>query len=182
MKRYPPLALEHCTAAGEALDAEINRQWCKNTGLEIYEGYGQTESILLCCNYKGHQVRPGSMGLPAPGVSLRVITKAGTETDTNEEGDIAVLINNGKTPFVGLFDGYLGDNGELTRPEKTSVINGKTLRWYLTGDKATRDEDGYLWFVGRADDVINSSGYRIGLFVSPYSSLRQLTDARSFRS
>jgi medium-chain acyl-CoA synthetase len=164
LKEYPPLALSHCTAAGEALDGEVIKQWHQLTGLEIHDGYGQTESVLLCGNFGKTPIRPGSMGTPAPGVPLYIITSTGAEAAVGEEGDIAVLLCNkdGKSSFFGIFDGYLNDDNSLTRNEKIFTKNGETKTWYLTGDKAKRDIDGYFWFVGRSDDVINSSGYRIG--------------------
>lgn len=118
----------------------------------------------MCGNYGGFEVRLGSMGKPIPGVPLYVINPAGQETPANEEGELALLVADGDSPsnFFGIFDGYVHDNGEATRNERISTLHGKIRKWYLTGDKAKRDKDGYLWFVGRADDVINSSGYRIG--------------------
>ncbi|KAH6641944.1 hypothetical protein C7974DRAFT_326729 [Boeremia exigua] len=165
-KQNRPKALVHCTAAGEALDAEVTRRWQQMTGLEIHEGYGQTETILLCGNLKGSIIRPGSMGKPAPGVPLHVITSTGADTADGEEGDMAVLLSAGKdkSDFFGIFDGYVESGTTVHREEKTYTTNGEVKTWYLTGDKAYRDEDGYIWFVGRADDVINTSGYRIGPF------------------
>ncbi|KAL1959494.1 hypothetical protein VTO42DRAFT_1939 [Malbranchea cinnamomea] len=173
-RKHPPRALAHCTAAGEALNPSVIEQWRALSGLTIRDGYGQTEMILLCGNYDGLAVRPGSMGKPIPGVPLRVINSAGEETAPGEEGDIAILLDGGEagkqgdsraSTFFGIFDGYVSDDGRVVRPEQRYTgRDGVTRTWYLTGDKATRDEDGYLWFVGRADDVINSSGYRIGPF------------------
>lgn len=164
--KNPPQALSHCTAAGEALNDEVIRQWRKFTGIEIHDGYGQTESILLCGNFSGCPIRPGSMGKPAPNVPLHVINSDGADALVGEEGDIAVLIDGtaGQDDFFGLFDGYVNDDKSLTRREKLFTRNGVTRNYYITGDKAKRDKDGYFWFVGRNDDVINSSGYRIGLF------------------
>ena len=135
------------------------------TGMDIHDGYGQTESVLLCGNFAGSPIRPGSMGKPAPTVPLNIINAEGLEAAVGEEGDIAVLIS-GPTiehEFFGVFDGYISDNNTLSRGEKVFNHAGQSLVWYLTGDRARRDEDGYFWFVGRADDVINSSGYRIGM-------------------
>jgi medium-chain acyl-CoA synthetase len=162
------LALSHCTAAGEAVNDEVIRQWYKLTSLEIHDGYGQTETILLCGNFSGIPIRPGSMGKPAPGVPLHIITSDGTEAAVGKEGDIAVLMSDkrGTNDFFGVFDGYVNDDNTLTRREKSFTNNGEVSIWYLTGDRAKRDADGYFWFVGRADDVINSSGYRIGSFES----------------
>ncbi|OBT76902.1 hypothetical protein VF21_04765 [Pseudogymnoascus sp. 05NY08] len=165
-KEYPPMALSHCTAAGEALNDEVIRQWHGISGMEIRDGYGQTESILLCGNFSGFPIRPGSMGKPAPTVPLSIINIDGSETAVGEEGEMAVLINDisPKKDFFGIFDGYLNDDNTVSRREKIFTKNGKKEVWYLTGDKARRDSDGYFWFVGRSDDVINSSGYRIGPF------------------
>jgi medium-chain acyl-CoA synthetase len=132
------------------------------TGRDIYEGYGQTETILLCGNFADSPLRPGSMGRPAPGVPLYVIDEAGATCPVGVEGDIAVKMD--RTPssrFLGIFDGYLGVDGTLDR----RLVRGpNNEEWYQTGDKATVDDDGYFWYVGRSDDVINSSGYRIGPF------------------
>ncbi|RYO19940.1 Acyl-coenzyme A synthetase [Alternaria arborescens] len=165
-KRNPPAALAHCTTAGEALNAIVTQRWRQLTGLDIYEGYGQTETALLCANLKGSTIRPGSMGKPAPGVPLHIITATGVEAAHNEEGDIAVLLSDrkGSSNFFGIFDGYVQEDNTCTRNEKTVTVDGEVKSYYLTGDRATRDQDGYFWFVGRADDVINSSGYRIGPF------------------
>ena len=106
------------------------------------------------------------MGKPAPNVPLHIINSDGVDALVGEEGDIAVLIDGttGQDDFFGLFDGYINDDKSLTRQEKSFTRNGVTRNYYLTGDKAKRDKDGYFWFVGRNDDVINTSGYRIGLF------------------
>ena len=164
MKQHPPKALSHCTTAGEALNADVSQKWLATTGLHIYEGYGQTETVLLCGNFPGVEVRPGSMGKAVPNVPVHVLTADGAEASPGAEGEIAVLLGDAsdRTGFFGLFDGYVNGDGSYTRREKTFNIGGRQQRWYLTGDRATRDSDGYFWFVGRADDVINSSGYRIG--------------------
>ncbi len=120
-------------------------------GLTIYDGYGQTENTLLAGNFPGMEMRPGSMGLPSPGHEVAVIGDDGRELPAGEEGDVALR---GRPPT--LFAGY------WDAPEQTAaVFRGD---WYVTGDRASRDEDGYLWFAGRADDVILSAAYRIGPF------------------
>ena len=124
--------------------------------MEIYDGYGQTETILVCGNFKEAKIKPGSMGKPSPGVPLHIVDANGKDCEVGVEGDIAIL--RAETDFFGIFEGYLKSNGILDH--RTRVLGDRP--WYLTGDRATRDEDGYFWFVGRADDVINSSGYRIG--------------------
>ncbi|KAL5332605.1 hypothetical protein BJX70DRAFT_404425 [Aspergillus crustosus] len=159
-------ALRECTSAGEALDQAVISQWRDLTGLVIREGYGQTEAILMCGNCGTIPIKPGSMGKPLPGVPLHVIQHNGKETAADVEGELALLLPDGDraAKFFGIFDGYVDDSGKVTRHERVSNNNGTVQRWYMTGDKAIRDKDGYLWFVGRADDVINSSGYRIGPF------------------
>ena len=167
-KRNPPLKLEHCTSAGEPLNDEVVRVWKKLAGLEICDGYGQTETILICGNFAGSPIRPGSMGKPLPGVPLMVIDPEGNETAIDTEGEIGILLTGEKSKsdnFFGLFDGYISSG--LSAVRKTAHFpqpNGTTKTFYLTGDRATHDADGYIWFVGRADDVINSAGYRIGPF------------------
>lgn len=134
--------------------------WKDLTGLDIREGYGQSETVLICGNFPGSPVKPGSMGKPAPGVPLKVLDENLKETNDDEEGDIAVEYKAEGSSFLGIFQGYLSDKHELQMP-LSKGSDGRT--WYLTGDRAYRDSDGYFWFVGRADDIINSSGYRIGI-------------------
>ncbi|MFC7292661.1 AMP-binding protein [Hirschia litorea] len=148
-------SLSRCVSAGEPLNPEVIDLWRTQTGLRIYEGYGQTETVLLCGNFDGMESKAGSMGLPAPGISLQVIDHEGNIVDPEQEGDIAIDISPSKKP-QGMFACYLDDEVRTA-----SVYKGD---WYLTGDRAMRDQDGYFWFVGRADDVILSSGYRIGPF------------------
>jgi medium-chain acyl-CoA synthetase len=161
-----PKTLIHCTGAGEPLNESVIRTWEKMTdGIQIYDGYGQTETILVCANQKANKVKPGSMGKPIPGVPLVIIDNDGKECEVGKEGDIAIQIDEemqeGKEVFFGIFDGYID--------KSTGRLDRRIKRWggkvyYLSGDRASRDEDGYFWFVGRSDDVINSSGYRIGPF------------------
>jgi acetyl-CoA synthetase/medium-chain acyl-CoA synthetase len=143
--------LRECVSAGEPLNPEVIRAWHAATGLTIRDGYGQTETILLVGNFPGLPVRPGSMGLPMPGHRVAIIDDGGEELPPGEIGDIALA---GSPP--SLFLGYWKDE-EATRATRRGD-------WYVTGDRAWRDEDGWLWFVGRADDVITSAGYRIGPF------------------
>ncbi len=147
-------SLRHSVGAGEPLNPEVIEIWKRATGLTIRDGYGQTESTILCGNFLGVEPRFGSMGKPTPGIKLHVIDEQGNILPPNTEGDIAVHIHPQKPP--GLFKGYKNE------PEKTA----KSYRgeWYLTSDRAYVDDDGYFWFVGRDDDVILSSGYRIGPF------------------
>ena len=154
LSQFDLTGLRHSTAAGEPLNPEVIKVWHDATGLQIYDGYGQTETVSIVANLPGIDVRPGSMGLPAPGFDIQIVDDAGNIVDDGVEGNIAVRIEP-KRP-VGLFKEYWRD------PEK----NARVFRdgWYYTGDRATRDSDGYIWFVGRADDVILSSAYRIGPF------------------
>lgn len=173
LREKKPKALIHCTGAGEPLNPEVIRLFKEDSGLEICDGYGQTETVLICGNFEGREIRPGSMGRPSPGVPLKVVDEEGQECAEGIEGDIALEVDlSGKGGFFGVFDGYLGENGELDRKLRDSAK--KDIKWYLTGDRAMRDEDGYFWFVGRSDDVINSSGYRIGPF-EVESTLKQHT-------
>jgi acetyl-CoA synthetase/medium-chain acyl-CoA synthetase len=147
--RFPQL--RECVSAGEALNPEVIRAWRDATGITIRDGYGQTETILLVGNFPGNPVRPGSMGLPMPGHEVEIVDEQGRILGPGEVGDIAL---GGSTP--SLFRGYWKDDAATQRARRG--------HWYITGDRGYRDEDGYLWFVGRADDVIISAGYRIGPF------------------
>jgi acyl-coenzyme A synthetase/AMP-(fatty) acid ligase len=152
--RYHFAALRHCVGAGEPLNPEVIEAWRAATGLTVRDGYGQTETVLLCGNFPSEEVRPGSMGKPAPGFDLAVIDHHGAELGPNQEGDIAVRVKPVRP--LGLFQEYWRNPEAMQRSFKGD--------WYLTGDRAYRDADGYFWFVGRADDVIISAGYRIGPF------------------
>ncbi len=154
MSDFRPRALRDCVAAGEPLNPEVISAWHRATGITIRDGYGQTETVLLCGNFPGVPVKPASMGLPAPGFDLAVVDEVGRELPTGQEGDIAVRVRPERP--VGLFREYL-DNSKATQQSYRGD-------WYITGDRARVDEDGYFWFVGRADDVITSSAYRIGPF------------------
>jgi acyl-coenzyme A synthetase/AMP-(fatty) acid ligase len=146
--------LRHCASAGEPLNPEAIAVWKQHTGLTIHDGYGQTETIIIVANMPGMPIRPGSMGRPFPGHDVRVVDAELNETRTEEIGEIALRVAPERPPSLFL-EYWKG-------PEETaSVFRGD---YYLTGDQAWRDADGYLWFVGRADDVIISAGYRIGPF------------------
>ena len=147
-------SLRHCFGAGEPLNPEAMRAWKKATGCDIYDGYGQTETINIVANFPGMEIRPGSMGKPCPGLIVDIIDDLGNVLNDGEIGHIGVKITDPYPP--GLFHGYYLDEIKT----KEVFQNG----WYYSGDTATRDEDGYIWFVGRSDDVISSSGYRISPF------------------
>ncbi len=147
-------ALRHCVGAGEPLNPEVIDAWREGTGLTIRDGYGQTETVLLCGNFPLEEVRPGSMGKPSPGFDVAIIDHDGVELPPDKEGDIAVRVQPNRP--LGLFKEYWRNPEAMGRSFKGE--------WYLTGDRAYRDQDGYFWFVGRADDVIISAGYRIGPF------------------
>ncbi len=151
---YDFSSVKHMTTAGEALNAEVYRQFKKLTGLKIYEGFGQSETTMLIGNLKNARLKTGSMGKPAPIYDIELLGEDGEPVTRGDVGEICVNIKNGAP--CGLFTGYYGDE-EKTR----EVIKGG---YYHTGDTAWQDEDGYFWYVGRTDDVIKSSGYRIGPF------------------
>ncbi|MFQ5521078.1 MAG: AMP-binding protein [Candidatus Methylomirabilia bacterium] len=154
LKRYRPKALRLCLGAGEPVNPEVIDAWCSGTGHHIWEGYGQTETVLCVATFPGLPYKPGSMGVVAPGYEMAVVDEQGTVLPAGEEGEVAIRIRPERP--VGLFAEY------WQNPE----ANAKCFRgdWYYTGDRATRDGDGYFWFVGRADDVIISASYRIGPF------------------
>ncbi|MCH7857948.1 MAG: AMP-binding protein, partial [Gemmatimonadetes bacterium] len=153
LEQYDWSGLRHCTSAGEPLNPEVIDTWKRATGLDIYDGYGQTETVNLVANYPCLPVKPGSMGKPAPGFDVQIVDEEGTVQPVGVEGHLAVRT---EPRPVGLFREYWRD------PDRNaeSFHHG----WYFTGDRAYQDEDGYIWFVGRADDVIISSAYRIGPF------------------
>ncbi|XP_007655769.2 acyl-coenzyme A synthetase ACSM3, mitochondrial isoform X2 [Ornithorhynchus anatinus] len=153
LESYKFNSLKHCVSAGEPINPEVTEQWKNSTGLDIYEGFGQTETVLVCGVFKGMKIKPGSMGRPSPAFDVQIVDKNGNILPPGEEGDIAIRAHP-RRPF--LFTHYVDD------PQKTA----STLRgdFYITGDRGYMDEDGYFWFLGRTDDIILSSGYRIGPF------------------
>lgn len=154
LSKFDLSSLEHVTTAGEALNSAVYDKFLQVTGLEIKEGFGQTETTCLIATTPWIKTKPGSMGLPMPQYDIHLIKPDGTEAATGEHGEIALRVDGRKQ--VGLFCEYFR-NDEAT---KKSWHDG----YYFTGDIAYKDEDGYYWYVGRADDVIKSSGYRIGPF------------------
>ncbi len=169
LSQYKLGSIRHTFSAGEPLNPEAIRVWHEATGAMPHDGYGQTETVNIVANYPGVPIRPGSMGLPVPGMDVNIIDDDGNILPDGEVGHIAVRTGSGPTGGddtgggaqdkhwpPGLFRGYYED------PEGTakSFRNG----WYYTGDTATRDADGYIWFVGRSDDIISSASYRISPF------------------
>ena len=154
ISKYDLSSVKHMTTAGEALNPEVYRQFEKATGLQILEGFGQTESTMIIGNLIGESHKIGSMGKPAPIYDVSLLDAEGNPVPAGESGEIVVNVKNGAP--CGLFTGYYRDE------EKTKEVwhDG----YYHTGDVAWCDEDGFYWYVGRADDVIKSSGYRIGPF------------------
>jgi len=154
LKKFDFSALKYCCVAGEPLNPEIFEQFLAGTGIKLRECYGQTELTVSLCTWPWLEPKPGSMGKPAPGYDIDLVREDGSSCAMGEEGQIVVRTDKRK-PY-GMFGGYYMDDA-LT----SSVWHDNV---YFTGDVAWRDEDGYYWFVGRNDDVIKSSGYRIGPF------------------
>jgi acetyl-CoA synthetase len=153
-EKYNLSALEWCTIAGEALNPEVYNRFYNLTGIKLREGYGQSETTLSVFTSPWVEPKPGSMGLASPHYDIDLLTSEGRSAEAGEQGQIVIRID--KNYPAGLFGGYYR-NQQLTDEAMSDGI-------YYTGDLAWKDEDGYLWFVGRADDVIKSSGYRIGPF------------------
>ncbi|MBN1165951.1 MAG: AMP-binding protein [Methanospirillaceae archaeon] len=153
LKKFDFSELRHCTSAGEPLNPEVIRAWKAGTGLTIYEGYGQTETVLVLGTFPCMEPRFGSMGRPAPGWRIELHDEDKNPVAQGEEGHIAIHLN--PRP-VGLFDDYLKN-----QESHDESFKGE---FYYTGDRACMDKDGFFWFVGRNDDVIKASGYRIGPF------------------
>ncbi len=153
LSSYDLRHLRHVTSAGEPLNPEVMKIWKDATGLDIYDFYGQTETTAVIGNVRGMDIKPGSMGKPSFNYDVAIVDDNGKELLAGDVGHIAIRVK----PYpVGLFKEYWKDPEDMQ-----AAFNGD---WYYTGDKAYKDEDGYFWFVGRADDVIISSGYRIGPF------------------
>ena len=155
MTKYDLSSVEHASMAGEALNPEVFRQFERETGLSIMEGFGQSESTLIIGNQVGANHKIGSMGKPVPLYDVDIVDNDGVSCPVGVSGNIVI-----RTPKLGypcgLTMGYYGDE------EKTNEVYHDGM--YFTGDVAWRDEDGFYWYVGRSDDVIKSSGYRIGPF------------------
>ena len=148
------LELRHSMSAGEPLNPEIIRVWKKAFGLEIYDFFGQTETVCVLSNYPFMPIKYGSVGKPTPGHDVRIVDDDENELGYNKEGNIAIYLGDERPP--GLFKEYWKDEEIMKRSFRNN--------YYYTGDRGYKDKDGYFWFVGRDDDVIKSSGYRIGPF------------------
>ncbi len=154
LSKYDLSSLQYCTTAGESLNLDIYNKFFEQTGIRMQEGYGQTELTLTTGNFGFSEPHPGSIGKPSPGYQMEIINAEGKPCEAEEVGELIIKIDQGK-PF-GMFGGYYRD---AERTEK--VFEGGV---YHTGDTAYRDKDGFFWFVGRTDDLIKSSGYRISPF------------------
>lgn len=154
VENYDLSALEECTTAGEALSLDIFDTFKEKTGISLREGYGQTELTLVTGTFPGMDVKPGSMGKPAPGYDIDIVRPDGSSCEADEIGEIILRLDKGH-PF-GMFGGY------YKNPEKTAEVFRDGV--YHTGDAASRDKDGYFWFSSRTDDLIKSSGFRISPF------------------
>ena len=150
---YDLSALRRTVSAGEAVSPVAADRWQQATGCLVSEAYGQTEALMMVLNYPSEPVRLGSMGRPQPGLEMDIVDDEGRRLGVGEEGHVALL-----APSPQLMLGYWRE------PERTAqcFIEGPDGRWYLSGDRGRKDADGYFWYEGRADDVINSAGYRIG--------------------
>ena len=155
MDKYDLSALEHLTTAGEALNGEVFEKVFEQTGIHLMEGFGQTESVLMLANLKGSVAKPGSMGKPTPLYDVHIIDDSGKELGANETGEIVVYPPKDKKQY-GIFMSYYGNEDLYKNVWKGGV--------YHTGDTAYKDEDGYYWYVGRADDLIKTRGFRVGPF------------------
>ncbi len=154
LTKYNFRHLKYCVVAGEPLNPEVYKQFFDAMGIKLMEGFGQTECTVAVATFPWMEPKPGSMGKPSPGYDIDLLGPDGKVCEVGEIGQI--VIRTDKRKPVGMFNGYYRDD-ELTKKVWQNGI-------YYTGDTAWRDEDGYYWFVGRADDIIKSSGYRIGPF------------------
>ncbi len=154
ISKYDLSSLEYCTIAGEALNPAVYESFYKLTGIKLMEGFGQTETTLTIGTFPWVEPKPGSMGVPNPQYNVDLITQDGRIADVGEHGQIVIHTKNSKP--IGLFKEYYRE------PERTNRVWHDDL--YYTGDVAYRDKDGYMWFIGRSDDIIKSAGYRISPF------------------
>lgn len=154
LSKYDLSSLQYCTTAGEALNASVFETFYKATGIKMMEAFGQTETTPTIITFPWMEPKPGAMGIANPAYDIDLITPEGRTAEDGESGEVVIKTNNGKP--LGLFMGYYRDEALTNQVYYDNV--------YHTGDSAWRDEDGYFWFIGRIDDVIKSSGYRIGPF------------------
>ncbi|MFY9505465.1 MAG: AMP-binding protein [Caldicoprobacterales bacterium] len=154
MRAYDLSQLEYCVVAGEPLNPEVYNQFYKLTGIKLMEAYGQTELTVVIGTFPWMKPKPGSMGKPSAGYEVDLVDEDGNSLDIGQEGQIVIKTHKHKP--LGMFKGYYRDEAMTERVWNNDI--------YYTGDMAWKDEDGYFWFVGRVDDVIKSSGYRIGPF------------------
>ncbi len=165
ISKFDLSSIKHCSTAGEPLNPEVYDRFMKETGTRILDGFGQTETTVLVANFEWIETRPGSMGKPNPAYDIDIVDESGVSCPAGVEGELVIRCEKGKP--AGLFAGYLGDE----------EVNAKAWRqnMYHTGDVIYKDEHGYFWFVGRNDDVIKASGYRI----SPFEVESALIEHRS---
>ena len=162
LSKYDFSSVKRATTAGEALNPEVYQQFLKLTGLHLMEGFGQTETTLSVANLIGEPHKLGSMGRPTPLYDIHLLDQDGKEVGVGENGEICIKLGDEK--ICGLFDGYYGDEEKTKEVMHDGFYHTGEFGYYNTGDTAWRDEDGFLWYVSRVDDVIKSSGYRIGPF------------------
>lgn len=153
VKSYGLSALRRTVSAGEAVNPVTAERWQKATGCQVSEAYGQTEALMMVLNYPSEPLRYGSMGRPQPGLEIDIVDDDGKRLGIGVEGHVALRV-----PSPHMMLGYWND------PERTATrfVTGPDGKWYLSGDRGSKDADGYFWYAGRYDDVINSAGYRIG--------------------
>ncbi|WP_094229003.1 AMP-binding protein [Methanolobus psychrotolerans] len=154
LSNYDFSKLKYCVTAGEPLNPEVYEQFHRITGMKLMEGFGQTETVVSVATYPWLEPKPGSMGKPSPEYDILLLNSEGKPCDVGEEGEIVIDTSFGNPP--GIFTGYRSDEQLTSRVWHDG--------YYHTGDMAWMDEDGYFWFVGRADDIIKTSGYRVGPF------------------
>jgi len=154
LTKYKLSHLKYCVVAGEPLNPEVYKQFHDATGIRLMEGYGQTECTVAVATFSWMEPKPGSMGKPSPGYQIDIVDENGKSCEVGEEGQIVIYTDKSKP--TGMFNGYYRDETLTNKVWRNGI--------YYSGDMAWRDEDDYFWFVGRADDVIKSSGYRIGPF------------------
>ena len=154
LSKYDFSSVKYCCTAGEALNGEVYNKFYEQTGLKMHEGFGQTESTVIVANFPGIEVKPGSMGKPSPAYDVRILDINGKECPAGETGELCINLESGHP--IGLFSGYYHDVSVTAEAFDSG--------FYHTGDTVYKDDDGYIWFVGRNDDIIKTSGYRVSPF------------------